>query len=244
MARKTNKKTNPIIIIVSAVIVLTMAVFFIYYLRGAGGNKKSGNESSQKETIVKKTEPLEQLARIIKTKNLDSCNQIMDDEQEKICVNNVALALAQEKLDVSYCQKLDGASVSIADCEKRIILSKAIKEEKADACNSAPEDHRRQCRISFYHQLAIKKDNAMACDGLDSIDLVNSCKDNFEVMKNFYRDPSGFNCGVLKMETYKADCSRVKSMLNSPEIITEESSGNCTEIKTAAFFEFCKMRSW
>ena len=68
---------------------------------------------------------------IIKGGDIEKCNTIESEYEKAICINNIALNLAQETMDISYCERVDNKLVSRDECERQIILELLCKIERS-----------------------------------------------------------------------------------------------------------------
>lgn len=123
----------------------------------------------------------EQTAAIVKTEDFDKCGQLTDELYKIICVNNIALNLAKETQDVSYCQKLDDKLIRRGDCERQIVFNKALE-----------------------------KNDIKICEQITEKDKADICYNNFLIAKNFNQNPEKFNCFSLRGAAARTDCEKAK----------------------------------
>ena len=131
--------------------------------------KEINSEENQKETknekVAEELKLQEQTAEIIKTNNYNECDKIEDAMYKKVCINNIALKLAEETLDISHCQKLDNELVPRDDCERNVIASKSIKNDDISAClETKNQELQAQCQDNYYIQFSQKKDDIGICE--------------------------------------------------------------------------------
>ena len=92
----------------------------------------------RKQTVEVRDEKIrlqEQVAEIIKTKDFSLCDEMKDKVYFTVCNNNIALNLAQERSDLSYCQKIDNTLVLIEECERQVIFKKSLLKENIEVCD-------------------------------------------------------------------------------------------------------------
>lgn len=58
---------------------------------------------------------------IVRSKDYAQCDAVENEMYRKVCVNNIALVLAQETQDVSHCDRVDGSMVPRRYCEEMIV---------------------------------------------------------------------------------------------------------------------------
>ena len=176
----------------------------------------------------------EQLGELIKGGNFDDCKKIGNAYYETVCVNNVALQLAQERLDVSYCQKIDNKLVPIADCERKIIFTKSINKEDAAACDETKnEELRLQCRTELYLGLAFKKNDVSVCERETTPERRAECADRYIFQKEYVGKSTDFDCNRFLGDDMRQDCSMfaTKKGLRRSEA--------CLELQSNLFINHC-----
>jgi len=95
-----------------ALILILLAIFFYYFI----SKKQPIDQPISVEQLqqILETAPAaepeanaelqlqEQAGAIIKTKDFNRCDEIKDEMYHTVCINNIALNLAQETQDISY----------------------------------------------------------------------------------------------------------------------------------------------
>jgi len=120
----------------------------------------------------------EQLRKIIEGKDLAACDKISTEKDSVICRNTIALTLAKEKLDASFCEKLDGKE-NQANCQKMVFYDKA-EREGVEVCQQAKtEEEKRDCEKEYYFTMAIQKNDVAQCVPLKSEEDINKCREDF-----------------------------------------------------------------
>ncbi len=113
-------------------VVIAGAIYALVVLKPWGGAQLSDQE--------RRAQQENQLAEAVKTNDPTQCEKLKDnmtgDSSDKIaCEGNIYMALAQEKLDVSYCDKLDNKSFSTAMCKSGVIALKAATATSVATCD-------------------------------------------------------------------------------------------------------------
>lgn len=177
----------------------------------------------------------EQAGEIIKTKDFGRCDEIKDEMYQTVCINNIALNLAQETQDISYCQKIDDKLVSVSSCESQIIFQKSLDKEDIRVCQETQNTElQKQCQENFWPNLALKKEDIKICNNLQTEQDKNLCSDNYLFQKEFItQKPAGFDCEKFKDEQVRADCKIYKtdSVKQTPDF--------CAKLKSNLFLNHC-----
>lgn len=224
-----NLKILSTFIILLAVI---LTVFFYFFIL----NKKPAEEIKLSESDLQK-----QLSEVVENKNFAKCDEIKDDFYKKVCVNNVAVELAKENLDLSYCTKVDGQLISENYCQEQVLLLKFEKEETGDFCKELRNTSEQEnCLINFYNRLALKKDNADICQNIADTKQAELCHDNYIVSKIFTQNQGKIDCSLLKNSDAKSDCENIKpDILNSDPTLPPKMNEKCLLLKTRIFTPYC-----
>lgn len=172
-------------------------------------------------------------ASIVKGKDFSECEKIKDDLYKTVCVNNIALNLAKEKQDISYCEKVDNAFIPRKSCEQDVILPKSINKEDIAVCQETKDAELRvRCQNSFYTQLALKKGDIKICDKEKNKDVFDTCFDTYKVENDFTKNAAAFDCQLLRGSQARDDCSGVKK--NMAELLP------CPRLGSGLFQSYCR----
>jgi len=212
--------------------------------------KEINSEENQKETknekVAEELKLQEQTAEIIKTNNYNECDKIEDAMYKKVCINNIALKLAEETLDISHCQKLDNELVPRDDCERNVIASKSIKNDDISAClETKNQELQAQCQDNYYIQLSQKKDDIGICEQASAKEIKDLCYNTYLINKNFSADKDNFDCSTLRGIDEQADCNIIKEQLKQPgptqgfPINPSLGMSYCPDLKTDLFTAYC-----
>lgn len=214
-------------------VILIIALIFIGLMWL--GAKESGDTVKKEFSETEKELKLqEQVSEIIKTKDFTQCDKINDATNKTVCVNNIALNLAQEKQDVSYCQKIDDKLIPRAECKWQIVSTKALEKENIEVCKEAQnKEIQTQCAANFYNSLALKKNDIEICNQLKDNEKTDNCYNTFLIVKDFTRDSGKFDCLVLRGNAIQKDCKKVQ------EFIKTRKGNICAEVKNPLFLPFC-----
>lgn len=188
----------------------------------------------EKLTSEKEIELQKKAAEIIKTNDFNKCQEIKNELYNTVCVNNIALNLAEEKQDISYCQKLDNKLVSIAGCERQVLLKKSQDKKDIDVCNETKNSEiQKECKDNFWPLLALKKKDINLCENITTEQEKNSCYDNYLFQEEFVKSEKSFDCGKFYAQQVKADCEIYK------ESILNKKPADCNSFKSDLFFNYC-----
>lgn len=230
---------KPIIIgILVAVFVLLLVVIVVT-------NQKKNIPTrilSQEEKVSQELGFQTQVAGIIKTKDLTKCGAVNDATYSAVCINNIALNLAQEQNNISYCSHLDDKLVSRAQCEQQVVFQKSIKEENIAVCKESTfSDIVKKCEESFYTSLALKKNDVTVCSQNPDESKRALCHDQVMVSEsNVSMDFSKLSCDKLQTPFAKDDCASFKKIA-SPQAKPEAIVSFCSNQKTTLFQFVCLM---
>jgi hypothetical protein len=236
-------KKNLIIAITFLIVFLGIIGFFV--------SKKSVSNlpvaqgvptETEMETISPEVETKlqEQIAEIIKTKDFERCKEVNNEMYRTVCINNIALNLASETQDISYCQKIDNKLVPIETCESQIILKKSLEKEDINVClETTNQDLQKRCQDSFWVSLAQKKEDVSVCENIKEDATKNYCHDSY-LFDNEYtqNDPVLFSCDKFNDEQTKADCLLRRDILNNKTTFK-----SCDDFKSSLFLNYCMTRS-
>jgi len=151
-----------------------------------------------------------------------------------VCINNIALNLAQETQDISYCQKIDNKLVPIRDCESQVIFKKSLDKESIAICDETKDQElQKQCRNSFWPSLALKKQDNKLCDNIQTEPEKTFCYDNYVLQKEFTQDAANFKCAEFSDKQVRLDCTSYQA--NSKQLTMEM----CNQFKSGLFLNFC-----
>lgn len=154
--KRFNKKN--IFFIFSVLIVLLFFLVFSYFY--SQKSRPSVSEMSKEEKIARELKLQEQVGGLIKTKDFQKCDEVKDEMYKTVCINNIALNLAQEKKDISYCKKLDDKLIKIDGCEMGIISGKAVEKKDPEICKElGSEELRTVCVNRFNRLVNFKKES-------------------------------------------------------------------------------------
>jgi hypothetical protein len=213
-----------------AIVVLLIAFGSIYYLVIF---RKGIVLTPEQETKIQA-----EVSAIIKTNDFDKCKQIKNEIYRTACVNNIALNLAQEKQDISYCQKIDDKLMSIASCERRVLFKKSLDQERISVCNeTANEEIREECKGRFWKLLAVKKEDIVLCQNTLQDDDRIICLDNYVFEKEFIGNENSFDCKKFNSEQSKSDCQAYKTKALSDEL------NDCYLFESDLFINYCFLKT-
>jgi len=192
----------------------------------------------------------EQTAEIIKTNNYNECDKIEDAMYKKVCINNIALKLAEETLDISHCQKLDNELIPRDDCERRVVLVKSINDENIGICDQAQDEKLiKQCKEDFYPTLSIKKSDINICEKENDKKNKNNCYNYYFLNKEFNQKIKEFNCNKIQGDNEIKDCQKLKFSLipenfdnkegNLSTLLGFNNPSLCQGLKTDIFIYYC-----
>ena len=168
------KKKNIYFLIFILVALLVGGTAVYYY------SKKS--EKAPVSETVSETEKLsarqEQLRKAIEGKDLAACDKIPTKEDSVICRNTIAITLAKEKLDASFCGILDKKE-NQNTCVKEVFYDKAEKEGVAVCQQAGTEEEKRDCEKEYYFTMATQKNDITQCVNLKNEEDINKCREDF-----------------------------------------------------------------
>ncbi len=239
-----NARLKFILLILLGVFILFFFVFIYFYQEFIPEPESQPNiqitplSKSKKLTPEEEIELQKKAAEIIKTNDFNRCQEIENQIYRTVCINNIALNLAEEKQDISYCQKLDDKLISIASCERQVLLKKSQDKEDINICNETENSKiQKECEGSFWPSLAIKKKEINLCDNISTEQEKNSCYDNYLFQQEFMKSESNFDCQKFYSQQVKLDCPIYKeNILNKKPIA-------CDALKSDLFFNYCSFIS-
>jgi len=174
-------------------------------------------------------------AEIIKTEDFSQCEEIENQMYKAVCINNIALNLAEKNQDVSYCQRLDNKLVKIANCERRIVFKKSQDKENIAICSEARDKEvQKECQNSFWPSLAVKKQDINLCDNILVKEEKNNCKNNYLFEKLIGTEDS-FDCQKFIDQQLKEDCQKYRENI----LKIGERTINCNIFKSDLFLNYC-----
>lgn len=237
------EKIKPIAYAVAGLIILALVASVSWSpLRNLFSKKikpPSASQSSLKSSLADENKSEEQklqerVSVIIASRDLNRCNEIKDETYRKVCVNNIALNLAQEKQDASYCQKVDGSLISLSQCESEVIPEKALNEKDIKVCDEATSSEITSvCQKDFWSRLAAKEENIKECDNLTAGAERNRCYDMYFLAAEFITGKST-DCNQFASEQAKKDCELYKVIFENNKI------QDCPKLKTDFFQLLCR----
>lgn len=174
----------------------------------------------------------EQAAEIIKSKDFFKCNEISNPTYRVVCINNIALNLAQETGDLSHCEKIDNKLIPQEDCERQIIFTKSVEKEDIRVCGETKNEAlKKECEAGLWQSLAFKKEDSKLCENISTEYDQNYCYDNLVFNKEFLNNASGFDCGLFRDEKVQNDCNKYKK-----DTIGKE---GCVNLTSSLFLSHC-----
>ncbi len=222
-------------------LVLVIALSAVWFYKPSGRNFIKNIFQGQKNQQTKNLEIKddlklqEQAAEIIKSKNFDRCQEIKDNGYQKVCVNNIALNLAQEQQDLSFCQKLDNALVGIESCEREIIFKKAIDKEDIKVCGETKNSQlKKECEDKFWPDLAIKKGDINVCNDISVESAKENCINTYLLEKEFFANAKEFDCNKFQGDQIRKDCNLFKENL-------DQGIEFCAKMTSGLFKNYCLM---
>lgn len=221
--------------------VLVLAFLTVYLYKTPILNFFQKEITEQKEKIEPKTELQlqEQAGEIIKMKDFKRCDEIKDETYKTVCINNIALNLAQEKQDISYCQKIDDKLIPIKDCERQVIFTKSLEKEDINICKETQnQEIQKQCQDSFWPSLALAKNDVNLCNNALAEQEKSFCRDNYLFQKEFVQDAKVFVCEKFNDIQVGEDCKNFKENIGEPK--TPEL---CANLKSNLFLNYCLMNN-
>ncbi|HGJ66374.1 TPA: hypothetical protein ENS27_13505 [bacterium] len=177
----------------------------------------------------------EQMAEIIKSKDDRKCKEINNEIYQTACVNNIALNLAKETGDISYCQKIDDKLMSKKNCEGLIVMKKAIEKEDIKFCKEATDKQiMKNCEGTFWLALARKKKDIDMCQNIELEQNKANCHDSYLFDYEFSQNKIAFDCNKFKDANNKKDCQIFKKYFDKDDSLM------CASFKGSLFPYFCK----
>jgi hypothetical protein len=223
--------------IISLMIVFILFILVIYfYYKPFLKSKTLKSDLSQEETkrILKLQE---QVGEIIKFNDFGKCDEVKDEYYKRVCINNIAFNLAKEKQDISYCQKLDNKLLYTEDCERQILLPKAIDKEDIKVCSETRNKGIKQnCEQDFWTFLAIKKENINLCNNYLNYEEKIFCYDQYIFEKEFAYKKNNikdFDCSKFQNKDIENDCKLYKENLD------KRRPNFCYQLKSNLFVGYC-----
>jgi len=187
-------------------------------------------------TVEEEIKLQEKAAEIIKAGDFNKCQEIENQIYRTVCINNIALNLAQERQDISYCQKLDDELVSIAGCERQVLFTKSQDKEDINVCSETKNSEiQKECQKSFWPSLALNKKDIDLCDNIIVEQEKNSCRDNYLLKQEFAKSESDFDCQRFYSQQVKSDCQIYK------ENILNKKSIACNIFESDLFLNYCRL---
>lgn len=182
----------------------------------------------------------EQVGEIIASKDFSKCDNVSSPYYRTVCINNIALNLAQEKQDITYCQRLDDRLLSIYECEASIVFGKSLANEDIGVCAETKNDIlRKRCEKNFWPSLALKKADINLCNNVQPEEKI-VCRDRYIFEKEFANQPTDvikkFNCLKFEDKQTRADCALYKGS------DFKIGSNICARLRSPLFVNYCLLR--
>lgn len=189
----------------------------------------------QKPEIKTELELQQQVADIVATKDFLQCSEVSDALYKVVCVNNIALNLAQETQDLSYCQKIDNNLVPISDCERQIIFTKSIVKNDVKVCEETTNTTiKEECITGYWQAKAYKEGNTALCENVSNEFGKNFCYDNYLFNTAFLKNVSGYDCRSFKDAQMQEDCKIYKKTIVN---------GMCENLHSMLFTNYCAINN-
>lgn len=177
----------------------------------------------------------QQVADIVATKDFSQCSKVSDLIYKVVCVNNIALNLAQETQDLSYCQKIDNNLVPISDCERQIIFTKSVTKGDVKVCEETNDAMiKEECITGYWQTKAYKEGNTALCENIGNEFGKNFCYDNYLFNTTFLKNISGYDCRSFKDTQTQEDCKTYKKTA---------SNGMCEGLSSMLFTNYCAVNN-
>ncbi|MEK7452618.1 MAG: hypothetical protein AAB614_00085 [Patescibacteria group bacterium] len=227
------KKT---IIITIIFILITIVVFSILYF---SFSLKKGEDLSNVTTLNER-EIQKNTLEIIKTKDFSLCENISDITYKSVCINNIAMMLAKESGDISYCQKMDGKLITTQECEIQTLSVKLSESGDATLCdkftNQVSKD---DCKNGFYLSVSQEKGDISLCKNIKNKTDSDLCINSYNTRKVFLNDPANFDCSLMIGDDAISDCKKVKDIISDFGNNVILSPDKCLQLKTSLFSTYC-----
>lgn len=219
-----------------------IVTLFLVILAVTQKGERRQQSMSQEERVAQELRLQAQVADIIKTKDITKCNAVNDALYATVCANNIALNLAQEQNNISYCANLDDKLVSRSQCEQQVVFSKSLQEENIAICKEAVNpDTVKRCEESFYTSLALKKSDSAVCFQISEKSKQDMCHNQIVLSKsNYLTNPETLVCGDLRSLGAQEDCALFKKAASS-QVGQEALLSFCQKQKTNLFQNICGM---
>lgn len=220
------KKRTYSAILVCVAFVVVASLFYVY---SSPQNNSLGKLSIEDEIALQ-----ESVAGIVKTKNIETCLGVKDEMYRAVCRNNVALRLAEETLNVSYCEYLDDILVSKASCQQGVVFKKSIKEEDVNVCGLLPDPKLQQvCRNEFWINPSVLTGKDVSfCEVAQAGSEQLLCKDAHVFYSQFVYAPIGFDCRKFLDDGAQKSCVALQDEGNY-------SAASCLQVTQGFFRDFC-----
>jgi len=196
-------------------------------------------ELSPAEKILLQQRQQDQVAEIVKTNDPAKCEQAKDividgRSYQEVCENNIYMNLAQEKLDTSYCKKLDDKSYPIELCMQSVLSQKAATATSPDFCNAVEgADLKEGCLYQYWLANAMRKGDTAVCNSISNPIGVSYCKDT--VYTKNLAGGAKLDCTLFSKEK-AADCKSVESAIQS------KSATSCALVQDVDLQQVCSSR--
>lgn len=217
---------------------LILTLIIVSVIAGGIGVYEWKKTHQQESPKIVSGDPEQMVGSIIATKDVTRCSELGNAHWETVCVNNIALVLAEENQDISYCNKLDNILIERNDCVRQIILQKAIKAENSTPCQEAQDNvMRSECENRLYQILASQKSDGALCQKITDQAKASTCRDNYLLEHEFIGNEKSFDCTRLGNQDVKDDCVYAKKAVIDGKSMTSV----CNKMKSPQFTALCAL---
>ena len=235
----TTKENNRIwfwanvLVIVAAIALLAIILGTKKHVAPLVAQKQTNNMLSAADAALENS-----AAAVIKSADIASCAQfagksVAGTDYGVVCKNNIAMNLAAKNLDISYCSQLDGKLMSITDCQSRILLQSALKNNTAAACDSAPTSTMKtSCIAGYWLSESAKTNDPKLCANMPDAVSQKSCADGV-LINQLVLNPASTTCAIFTTSSSSADCVQYKKTVASHDPI------GCTKIASPLLANLC-----
>lgn len=205
-------KKTPVVALSIAVIAVGLAV---WAFSAPMGQISSGQPARQKTAADK-------VGDAIATKDLASCDAFKGvpatdgADYYVICRNNIALTLAQEKHDPSYCDDLDGTLMSVSDCKRNVTVNSATGGDLSACSAIASSTMQTACVTTYWAGQATRAKDPTLCSHITDSNLAAACGQQVLVAE-LVQNPAAFSCDQLS-GSLQSDCQLLQSAIKNKSI--------------------------
>lgn len=139
------------------------------------------------------------------------------------CVQNVALQVATQNNDVSFCAHLENDEQKIA-CEFGVITSHMIGAQNADACSQlSDEKYQSECKAIFITGQAVASENAELCKNIVVEDETYTRRDQciMSVVQSLSTIENTNICSQLHARDLQITCESLRTIQREVPPVTE-----------------------